>query len=372
MKKSKVFYFIGSIAVIALAVMLTGFFKRNQPEPKKNMNNQNLLYVKTDTVETKVVHPSMKYKGRIQSYETVSLAAEVNGRIMKGEIPFKEGESFEKGDLLIRIYKEDTRAAMTSAKSSFLRTLSVILPDLKVDFPDEYQKWKEFFNDIDVKGKLPPLPEINSEKEQVFLSSQGVLPEYYKLHQQEINLSKYNIYAPFDGTFQKVNQQVGAIASPGVALASIVRTDRLEVVVPVPPEDSRWVKPGDEVELTGNNGIVREGRVTRIADFLDPSTQSVNVYVQYLPNHERSFKVGEFVEAKFDISKEVRGYTIPREALIEDKEVYVVDNKKLKKHKINVTRKMSDHAVISGLKNSMLVVTESLVDVNEGQKVRTR
>ncbi len=372
MKRSKIFYFIGSLAVLALAVILTGFFNRNQPEPKKNMNDQNLLYVKTDTVETEVVHPSMEYKGRIQSYETVSLSAEVNGRIMKGEVPFKEGESFQKGDLLIRIYKEDARAAMISAKSSFLRTLSVILPDLKVDFPDEYQKWKQFFNDIDVRGKLPSLPEINSEQEQVFLSAQGVLPEYYSLQQQEINLSKYNIYAPFNGAFQKVNQQVGAIANPGAALASIVRTDRLEVVVPVPPEDSRWVKPGEKVQLTGNNGIVREGKVTRIADFLDPSTQSVNVYIRYYPDRKRSFKVGEFVEATFDISKEIRGYTIPREALIGGKEVFVVENRKLQKHTINVIRKMSDHAVISGLKDSMLVVTESLVDVEEGQEIRTR
>jgi multidrug efflux pump subunit AcrA (membrane-fusion protein) len=372
MKRSKVFYFIGSLAVIALAIILTGFFKRNQPEPKKNRNNQNFLYVKVDTVNTQKVHPSMHYKGRIQSYETVSLAAEVTGKIMKGEVPFKEGESFEKGDLLVRIYKEDAQAAMISAKSNFLRTLSSILPDLKVDFPDEYQKWKTFFNAIDVRGKLPPLPEINSEKEQVFLSSQGVLPEYYSLHQQEINLTKYNLYAPFDGAFQTVNRQVGAIASRGATLASIVRTDRLEVVVPVPPEDSRWIRPGDEVKLTGNNGIERQGRVTRIADFLDPSTQSVNAYIQYMPGKERSFKVGEFVEATFKISKVVDGFTLPREALMNDKEVYTVNGNRLQKRKINVLRKMQDHAVISGLEDSTLVVAESLVDVEEGQKVRTR
>jgi len=372
MKRRNIIYLIGSIAVLGLAVALSGFFMENQPEPKKSKQNENLLSVDVDTVATQTMHPSMKYEGRINSYETVSLSAEVSGRIMPGKVPFKEGEDFNKGDLLVQIYDEDARAAMTSGKSNFLRTLSSILPDLKVDFPNEYQKWKGFFNEIDVRGDLPKLPEIHSEQEQVFLASRGVLSEYYSLRQQEINLKKYNLYAPFDGAFMRVNQQVGAIANPGVALATIVRTDRLEVVVPVPPEDAQWVSPGDPVRLKDSKGPAKTARVTRIADFLDPSTQSVNVYLQYMPNGKGSFKVGEFVEATFKISKPVSGFTIPREALLSDNQVYVVNDHHLKKKPVEVARKMSDHAVVAGLKDGQLVVVESLVDVDEGQEVKTR
>lgn len=372
MSRKNIIYLIASVLVIAAAIALSGFFMKNQPEPKQNQEDENLLYVDVDTVSTKNMHPSVEYEGRINSYETVSLAAEVRGRIMEGEVPFKEGEAFDKGDLLVRIYKEDAQAAMTSGKSNFLRTLSSILPDLNVDFPDEYKKWKEFFNKVNVKGELPQLPEINSEQEQVFLASRGVLSEYYSLRQQEINLKKYNLYAPFEGAFMKVNQQVGAIASPGAALASIVRTDRLEAVVPVPPEDARWIRPGDGAKLEGNNGIVRQGRVTRIADFLDPSTQSVNVYVKYLPVGDKSFKVGEFVQATFEISKTVSGFTIPREALLDDEAVYIVNDDHLRKKPVQVVRKLSDHVVLSGIEDGTLVVSESLVDVSEGQEVKTR
>lgn len=372
MKSKNSIYFIGSIAVLGLAGALTGFFMNNQAEPKQSKQQEALLSVEIDTVETQKMNPSMRYEGRINSYETVSLSAEVSGRIMPGEVPLKEGEDFEKGDLLVQIYDEDTRAAVTSGKSNFLRTLSSIMPDLKVDFPEEYDKWKGFFNAIDVKSELPDLPLINSEQEQVFLASRGVLSEYYSLRQQEINLDKYNLYAPFDGAFMKVNQQVGAIANPGAALASIVRTDRLEVVVPVPPEDAQWVSPGDPVKLDDGKNDNKTGTVTRVADFLDPSTQSVNVYIQYMPNGKGSFKVGEFVEATFKISKQVSGFTIPREALLNENQVYIVNDQKLKKKPVEVARKMSDHAVVSGLDDGSLVVVESLVDVEEGQKVEIR
>ena len=372
MKKNNWIYALGSLVVIGIAVAVSAFLMKNQAQPKKSTEDEQLLYVKVDTVVSKKMHPSMDYEGRMHSYETVALASEVRGRIMQGAVPFKEGQSFDKGDLLVEIYSEDARAAMTSGKSNFLRTLSAILPDLRIDFPDEYQKWKEFFDAVDVKGDLPPLPEIKSEKEQVFLASRGVLSEYYSLQQQEINLKKYNIYAPFDGAFQKVNQQVGAIASPGATMATVVRTDKLEAVVPIPPEDARWVQPELKVTLTGNNGFSQQGKVTRVADFLDASTQSVNVYVQYIPIAKRRFKVGEFVEANFQISKEVDGFTIPREALLDGKSVYTVTEQSLQKKPVKVLRKMEDYVVLSGLENGSQVVVESLVDVSVGQKVNVR
>lgn len=372
MKNKNWIYAIGSLVVIGIAVTASAFLMKSQEEPKKNTQKEQFLYVKVDTVVSKKLFPTIDYEGRMHSYETVALSSEVSGRIMEGKVPFKEGQSFEKGDLLVQIYSEDAQAAMTSGKSNFLQSISSILPDLRVDFPDEYQKWRDFFDAVDVKGDLPPLPEVQSEKEQVFLASRGILSEYYSLQQQEIKLKKYNVYAPFDGAFQKVTQQVGAIASPGATLATIVRTDRLEAVIPIPPEDARWVQSGTEVTLTDNNGFSQPAEVTRVADFLDASTQSVNVYVQYMPSNLRRFKIGEFVEATFESSNEVEGFTIPREALLDGNSVYTVEKQRLQKKPVNVLRKMDDHVVLSGLKNDSKVVVESLVDVSVGQKVNVR
>ena len=370
--KSKIIYALAGFGILAVSVVLTGFLMRTKPEPAKDLKKENFLFVKTEKVVNKMVYPAVTHRGRISSYETVSLSAEVSGKIMQGDIPLKEGESFEKGDLLVQIYNEDTRAALTSGKSNFLRTLSSILPDLKVDFPDEYKKWKQFFNSINVHEELPELPDINSEKEQVFMASMGVLAEYYSLEQQEIKLDKFKLHAPFDGSFVQVNRQVGAVANMGAVLASIIRTDRLELVVPVPPEDAKWIKPGNSVVLNGSENNEATGEVTRVANFLDENTQSVNVYVKYIPNYRESFKVGEFVDATFEITKKARGITIPREALLDNEMVYVVEDQKLKLQKVQVERRLNDAVVISGLKNGMQVVAESLVDVEEGQIIRTR
>ncbi|MFW6145263.1 MAG: efflux RND transporter periplasmic adaptor subunit [bacterium] len=370
--RAKVLYGIIGIVVLAIAALLTAYAINNKPETKKSMKQENVLYVKTKKVINEPVVSPVTQRGRVSSYEIVSLAAEVNGRIMKGNVPFKEGEHFTKGDLLIRIYNEDVKATLTAGRSNFLQKLSSILPDLQVDFPEEYDKWKQFFTSIKVHEQLPELPEIHSEKEQVFMASAGILSEYYSLEQQEINLNKYNIYAPFDGSFKQVKRQVGAVAGTGTDLASIVRTDRLEVKVPVPPEEAKWIEPGNKVTLTGPEGYQASGTVTRIADFLDENTQSVNVYIKYLPSGKRSFKIGEFVDANFEIQKQTVGIAIPREALIDGAKVYVVKDQQLQKQKVTPVRTLNDTVLISGLDDGTLVVTESLVDVQEGDEVRIR
>ncbi len=370
--KLKLIYRITGVLILAGAVLLTAFLMKNQPEARKRQKQQSFLHVKAQKVVNEPIESAISQRGRISSYETVMLSAEVNGRIMQGNIAFKEGQRFSKGDLLIRIYDDDIKASLTASKSNFLQRLSAVLPDLKIDFPEEYNKWKGFFNSIKVHSSLPPLPEIHSEKEQVFMSSKGVLSDYYSIRSQEINLNKYKIFAPFGGSYRDVQRQVGAVAGMGASLATIVRTDRLEMRVPVPPEDAKWIEPGVPVTITGENNHTASGTVTRVADFVDETTQTVKVYVKYIPKGKQAFKIGEFAVATFDIDKQIKGMMIPREVLINGKKVYVIRNEKLQLEEITTERILNDHVIISGLDDGTLVVTESLVDVSEGDKVKIK
>lgn len=343
----------------------------SKPVPQKIEQAKNLLNVKAQEIVNQQHGTNIKYRGRISSYQNISLSAEVSGKIMEGDVSFKTGQNFNENDLLIRIYNDDVKASLMSGKSSFLRTISGILPDINIDFPDEYEKWRSFFNSVKVDSNLPELPEINSEQEQIFLASQGVLTEYYSLRQQEINLEKYTIYAPFDGSFKTVYREISAVASMGVELASIIRTDKLEVIVPVLPEDAKWIKVNDPVKLIGINNT-EAGKVSRIADFVDQSTQSINIYIDYYPNSPNSFLEGEFIDAEFSISKNITGIKIPREAVNNSNQVFIIQNEKLVYKTIKIEKTLDDHFIISGVNDGEILVTESLANISEGTQVKVR
>ena len=81
----------------------------------------------------------MTREGRVVSGNDVLLVSEAAGKIEQGEVRLKKGTSFKKGQLLATIYKDEAELALKARISKFMNALTNILPDMKVDFPDEYE-----------------------------------------------------------------------------------------------------------------------------------------------------------------------------------------------------------------------------------------
>ena len=371
MKKNLIFAVTG-IIILVLSITISLALIQSKPVPSKDGKRENLLTVKTATVGYENLTTSFSYQGRVEALENISLAAEVNGKILQGEIPFKEGQNFDRGDLLIKVYNKNAEASLKAARSNFLRTLSHILPDMMVDYPESYSNWKDFFNSINLDEPLPEMPEVKQEKEKIFLASQNVLSEYYALKQQEITFEKYNIYAPFDGYFKQVNREVGSIAANGSELAIIVRSDALEIVAPVFPVDAERISAGQTIEIQSKSGKTFSGKVSRVAQFVDPSTQSVNVYITYRQTNGYSLLEGEFVTINFQNTSTKKGMRIPREAIIQNNYVYLVQNNALKKSAVTIYQTLEDYIVINGLPEGATIVIESLANAREGMRVLVR
>ena len=365
--KRKILNIAITLSILAAAILASAFMIKNKPEPPRDMDKHEVLYVKTAPATTSEIYPEASYRGRVTSLENVVLSAEVSGKILLGDVPLKEGQSFRKGDVLVHIYNENMKAALQSMRSSYLQLMSSALPDLKIDYPDQYEKWSDFFNNIDINAMMPDLPNIESEKERVFVASKNILTQYYSIIQQEVNFTKYTLYAPFNGTYKTVNSEVGSVASMNMQIATLIRTDEMEVIVPVLPEELEWINKGMNVELNRNNGSTIKGCVSRVAGFIDPGSQSVNVYVSVRNNRSSQLLEGEYVEAQFTSKGFVAGMLIPREALLNENSIYVLEDGKIEKRQVNVVERLEDFYIIEGFNEDESIVVESLVDVKPGQ-----
>lgn len=369
--KTKIIYGALSMVLIIGALMLSGFLMGTKKKPEVNKSAENLMYVKTGKATKTETISDMTYRGRITAFDNVALAAEVSGKIMQADVRFKTGESFKKGQILLNIYSEDVEASLKSGKSSFLQTLSIILPDIQVDYPGEFNKWNEFFQTVDPEKSLPALPSIESNKEKVYLAANNVLSSYYNLQQQEINLKRYRILAPFDGYFKNVNKEIGAVSSPGGQLATLIRSDKLEIIVPLFPKDLKWIEKGQIAEVKDHNGESHQAKITRIASFVDESTQSVNVYLQLNNVKGLDLLEGEYVDVIFG-GVPISGLEIPREALVDESFVYILNDHQLERTRVEVIRKLNDSYIISGLDSFDDIVMESLTSIDPQLKYRSR
>ena len=362
--KKKLIYSIIALVIIVGALAFTRYLIANKEQPKQKQNLDTRVYLKTKDVKYAELTTSMEYRGRVSSYNNVSIAPVVSGRLLKGDVELKEGTSFKKGDILFHVNDDDVKASYIASKCSYLNVLSQCLPDIKFDFPDEYKKWNNFFNSIDIEKELPLLPKINSNKEKIYLASNDVLTNYYSLKKSEITLSKYFVRAPFDGSIVTVNKEIGDVISMNSTVASIIRTDIHEITVPVIVEDVKWININDQAEVS-YNGYKTIAKVDRKSRAVDEATQSVNIYL--ILKGKGNLLQGQYVDVTFS-DKRIKGLEIPREALITGNKVYQLKDGKLIANIVNLVKKLDDSYIINGLDTSLVVVSESISEINPETK----
>lgn len=364
-----------SIAVVILLIVVALFFQKalidSKEDPKVREKQELVLDVYAAPVEYTTNKTGISNTGRLASQTEISLGVEVTGLLLPGKVNLKEGVNFKKGDLLIRVFDEEARANSKANKTRFLNSIAGILPDMKIDFPESYQKWMDFFNMIDISKPLPELPYINSGKEKVFLASRNILNDYYTIIAGQIRLSKYNIYAPFNGSYSSVNMEIGSIVSPGTPIATMIRTDKMELVVPVKIDNIYFVDKGDNVDAYTKDGKRHwEGKVIRKSDHIDPGSQSINVFVELESTPENTLYQGQYLKAVFDEKDLPNTMMIPRNAVFNKNKVYIISDGKLKKAEVNLLRHDETNAFISGLESGVFVVTEPVVAAQEGIKTQ--
>lgn len=367
----KFVYVLIGIAIIVVAISATAIMLNRKKDPKHNQKKVTSLFVKTTQPKTTTVETDALYRGRVNSLADIDVAAEVSGRILAGNIVLKDGTNFRKGDVLFRIYNEDVTAKLKASKSSFLQTLAMVLPDISVDFPSEFNKWNTFFSRIDLDKPLPALPECKSNKERIFMASQNVLTSYYNLKQSEINLDKYTVRALFSGSIVTANKQVGDMANMGNTVASVIRTDLQEVLVPIQTLDYAWVKVGDEATLINARGEKIQAKVTRMGSSVEESTQSINAYLRPISGQKVSLLQGEYVDVVFP-GKILEGLLIPREALVGTDQIYQLNKGKLELYDIKVVRQMEDHYLITKMDTLLPVVVESIASLDSTIEYKSR
>ena len=319
-------------------------------------------FVKVDQVAYRELDTEVVAYGRITSAQPLSLIAEVGGRLFRGQVLLKPGINFRQGQLLYRINDAEVRLNLQSRKSEFLNLIASALPDFKIDFTDDYPAWQAYFERLEIDKPLPELPEASSSKVKTFLATRNILRDYYSIKSAEENLRKYYVYAPYDGSIATVNLETGTVVNPGAIIATIIRTDELELEIPMEVNNVKWVEEGGPVEVTSEDGSRSwSGEVTRIADFVDPNSQSINVYIRVDAGPDSGLYDGLYLRAIIPGSRLENAMEIPRRVLVNDDEVFVVEKGVLKTRKVNVQKVNQDQVLISPLEANGLTEGDSLV-----------
>jgi membrane fusion protein (multidrug efflux system) len=350
------FGILGSSAVI----MFVLFSLKEQPQ--KTAKPQPDIYVKAETVKYKNLQAVINSSGRLHAFNEVEVSAEVSGRLQEGIVPFRNGQRFSRGQVIARVDNPEFPLSVKARKSRFLQTLASILPDIKMDYPDAYDNWYQFFDQIDINKPMPPLPEPASSKERIFMASRNILSDYYTIQGDEARLDKYQIRAPFSGAFNTIARDPGVVVNPGTQLATIVRTDLYELEVPVVMEEVKMLEIGDSVSVSADNiDKTWKGKISRIGSVVNPSSQAVSVFISLVG--DKGLYDGMYLTARLYGDMLDNVMEMPRNAVFTQNHVYILEEKTLVEKTINAVKRNPETIYFRGLNEGDELVVEPLLNV---------
>jgi membrane fusion protein, multidrug efflux system len=368
MTSRQIIIVLTGIAVLAGAFGLNKYLSSKKESPEKQTPPEFKKFVKTKTVRYEDIRGDVTAYGRVKTSAPLDLISEVSGRLNPGSVKLKEGEKFRRGALLFVVDDTEAKFTLQSQKSDFMKDVAAILPDIKIDMNDSFEAWNNYFRSLDVEKHLPRLPEPKSEKEKTFLATKGIYSKFYTIKSLETKLDKHRYYAPFDGSFTHVNLQTGSFVNVGTNIGKVLRSDLMELKLSVETRDISWVKLGAPVTILGEDQVSQwRGKISRISEYVNSTTQSIDVFVDIAPGQTTIYD-GQYFKANIPGTIIRSAVEMPRNAIFEGNQVYVLNDSTLKATQVNVLKLNPETAIVNGLDEGSELVVEPLVSAYSGMK----
>ena len=346
------------------------FFKLIMSFKQENSINKltkSTKLVNQETVKLEENQIFVPVYGTLQSVEQISIVSQASGVLIGDN--FKSGVKFQKGDTLAYIQYDELQNNLNTLKSNLLNQTSRLVSEIKFDYPDLYVIWYDFMKKISFNTSLPSLPKINNEKFKNYLSGKFFFTSYFNAKSVQDKISKHIFIASFNGILSQVNVKPGNTILQGQSIAVFFNPNNLELEADVSIKNTLLVKKGMEARLKSDEiHDIQIGFVSRVNKTLDPSSQNMSVFIKATSGQLYN---GMYVYGDIFIGKIKETYLVDRSLLI-DESIFLVENNKLKLKQIQVIQISENNAIIKGLKDGDIILSESIKGAYDGMEIRVK
>jgi membrane fusion protein (multidrug efflux system) len=365
-KKSTLIKTGSVIGIVVLGILIMTVLGSTEKESNKREVEPEVRLVKTESVLFGDLVLEIEGNGTIESQKTLQVICQAPGEVMFAKNDLKDGTFVRKDELVLQIDSREVENRLYTLRSEFVNSIALILPEIKIEDDEAYQKWYEYFSKLDIHEPIPELPEISSAQEKTKLSTRGVYSKYYAVKNQEILLSDYTIVAPFTGYINSSGIIKGTYVSTGQQLLTLSDAKNVEIAVPLLIDEINLINfsstPIVKIFTDKNRNEVLSGKIYRKETLLNRNSQTLNVYVSFQNSKlNSSFLPGNYVSVKIDGMKMNDVAKIPRYVVDNENHVYTMEDGKLARRKVEVVAIQGDVAIIKNtVPDEMKIITTIL------------
>lgn len=341
------------VIILALIAILTGIAlmpkrKRDAPPTEAPLVN---VTVMTVTAEPQLAD-TFDLPAVVEPNQVVKISAEVAGRVER--IPANEGSIVHAGDLLIQLNADLVRPQFEIAKEQVERD--------QIEFDRMAGLFKE---------NAAPRRDLDNATTQLAISKA-------QLEEVRARLDRTRILAPIRGVLNNLLVEQGEYVQAGNAVAELVDTDIVKVVVQVPERDIAFFAAGQKAEIFAqvkDQEKLLVGTLTFISELADQQTRSTRMEIT-VENKQRLLRSGQIVRARLTRQILKDAILIPLLAVIpmeNSNAVYVVNSSEAQRRQVELELRIikGDRVLVTrGLAPGDRLIIAGHRFVAPGQKVK--
>jgi|TARA_B110000263_G_scaffold241347_1_gene245506 membrane fusion protein (multidrug efflux system) len=317
--------------------------------------NKRYDLVSTIIPEINTFYHKIQLRGNIQSKKNILIVSEVVSRY--DNIRINEGDFVKKGEVLASIN--------SSLISSTLKEIKTNLDLLETIYLRQEKLWKS---------------NIGSEIE--YLRSKSNFESLSnRYNATKIQVSKYNITAPFSGIVDNIFVKVGEMSNPSMPAFRMYNKDESYILIDMPENYLSSYNVGDSVRVSKNeNNVIFSSIILSIGQVIDPLNRTFSIEVDIPENYQSLVKPNQIIEVKFIDYKNENAISLPSELIFSDEsgnyifEIKDFDGEKIAKKIPVLIGRSFDYKteILSGLEGNETIIFKGSSDVVDGSFVKVK
>lgn len=380
--------------ILALGILVMGILfmfvlvKLRRP-PKRAEQERLSPLVKVKQLNIGDIQMVIRGFGTISPKVEVEIVPQVSGKVVWVNPRLKAGGFIAAGEQILQIDPRDYELAVQQAEA-VVAEAQVKLDLEKAEAKVVQREWEQLYPGTEPDSPLVLRePQIRQAQARLESARAGFLTA-------KLNLERTKLSLPVDVRIVSETVDLGQYVMVGKGLGMAYGIDAVEIELPLEDKELAWFDiPENPVLINGNKPSTQRtiaevianfagaehswrGDVVRTTGQVDRTSRLVSVVIEV----EKPFEVsgsrptllpGTFVEVLIRGKVLKDALAIPRYAVHNGNEVWVVEDGHLHIQPLEIVRVDKDFAYISsGLDDGAKIVTSSLDVVTEGMSVRTR
>ncbi len=365
------------LAIAVPGILIITAIATSKPKPTPDLGgDREPPRVKIEVREARPqrVALSVSSQGTVAPKREIDLVAQVSGQVQAVEAAFVHGGFFAANQLLLQIEDRDYRAALLTAEAN-LADAGQRLAEERGRARQAQREWRDLGNH--------EANELFLRKPQLTAAEAGVASARARVAQAQLNLERTQIRVPFDGRVRATDADLGQYVTPGTRLASVYDTAVAEIRLPLTDRQAALVdlplgyaaarqEEGPRVTISGIIAGERyqwRGHIARTDASIDVDSRMYFAVAEVAnpfssrpdrQNKSHPLVVGLFVEALIEGKALDDVIVLPREAVFNRDQIYVLNEQRaIEQKSVTVLQKTRDTVWLrSELAADTLIVVE--------------